>query len=396
VATDLFDKCANPRIEEFRLADQLGVLPFFLEMRASAGPVIIHQGRPVVMLGSNNYLGLTQDERVIEQARKALEAFGSGCTGSRLMNGTLAIHRELEEELADWVGVEAALVFTTGYLVNLGAVSTLISDQDVVFLDQSSHASLVDGARLSGTTPRFFRHNSAASLARRLHSWRRDHEGGALVAVDGVYSMEGDVAPVGDLAAVCSDLGARFLVDEAHAIGLIGPEGAGVAAAAGVAPDLVMGTFSKSLASCGGFLGGSAPVMDFLKVACRPFLFTASGVPAALGAALAAVRIARSESWRREKVFALTERLRSGLDQLGFKVQSSAPSAIVPIYMGDDWTAARAWRLLLDAGVYVNCAVAPAVPKGGAVLRASVMATHDEAHIDRALAAFEGIQSALD
>jgi 8-amino-7-oxononanoate synthase len=395
---DVFDKANSPRLEEYRAAEQLGLLPFYREMASQAGPVVEHDGQPVIMLGSNNYLGLTGDERVKRAAVEAIETYGTGCTGSRLMNGTLSLHRELEEALADWMQAEACLVFTTGYAVNLGIVSTLVEANDAVFLDSAGHASLIDGARMSNGTLRSFRHNLPTSLRQRLRNWRNKNPdtGGALVAVDGIYSMEGDLAPVAEIAEVCREAGARLLVDEAHALGVVGPDGAGVAAAAGVRPDLVMGTFSKSLASCGGFVSGPQGVIDYLRIACRPLLFTASGVPAALGAAMAAVQIARTEPERREAVMARALQLHTGLRELGYKVGPVPEGPIVPIRVGAEWDAGRLWRALLDHGVYTNCAVAPAVAPGRALLRTSVMATQTVAHIDQALQAFEDVRSTLD
>jgi len=392
---DLFAKCDSPRVQEYRMAESVGLLPYFREMDSESGPVVGHAGRQVIMLGSNNYLGLTGDERVKKAAVDAVERYGSGCTGSRLMNGSLPLHRELETELADWTGTEACLVFTTGYAANLGLISTLVSSRDAVFVDASGHASLIDGGRLASGTLKSFRHNSVTALTRRLGEWAATAEGGALVAVDGVYSMEGDVAPVGRIADVCATMGARLLVDEAHALGVLGPKGAGTAADAGVQPDLLMGTFSKSLGSCGGFVSGPAGVIDYLRVSCRPFLFTASGVPAAMAAALAATRIARDEDWRREAVRERADQLRVGLCQLGYDAGPEPGAAIVAVQIGDDWHAARLWRCLLDLGVYTNCAVSPAVAPGRALLRTSVIATHTEAHIDQALRAFEVARSTL-
>lgn len=382
---------------EYKVAEQLGLLPYYREMASQSGPVVLHEGKPVIMLGSNNYLGLTSDERVKRAAVEAIERYGTGCTGSRLMNGTLALHRELEETLADWLQLEASLVFTTGYSVNVGLVATLVEANDAVFLDSASHASLIDGARMSAGTMRSFRHNQPTSLGHRLQTWREKSEAsaGALVAVDGIYSMEGDVAPVTEIAKVCTQYGARLLVDEAHALGVLGPDGRGTAAAAGVKPDLVMGTFSKSLASCGGFLAGPQNVIDYLRISCRVMLFTAAGVPAALGAALAAVRIAQTDSSRREMVLVRARQLHAGLAELGFEVGPQPPGPIIPVHVGQDWDAARMWRALLDLGVYTNCAVAPAVPPGRALLRTSVMATHTEEHIAQALRAFEEARSTL-
>src|SRR5579872_6475355 len=277
---DLFAKCSQARLDEYLAAKELGLLPFFRTVGSETGPLAEVDGHKVVMLGSNNYLGLTTDPRVRQAAIDAVERYGTGCTGSRLMNGTLRLHHELEEELADWVGTEACLVFTTGYAANLGVVGSLVGDGDAMFADMASHASLVDGGRLATGTVRWWRHSAPDSLRSRLARWRAEGGGGALVAAEGVYSMEGDEAPVAELAAVAAEFGARLLIDEAHSIGVVGPQGAGVAAAQGVHPDLIMGTFSKSLASCGGFVAGPRSVIEFLMRTSRPFQFTASGVPA--------------------------------------------------------------------------------------------------------------------
>jgi len=395
VAGDIFAKCSNPRKDQYTTAVETGVVPYFKEFATESGPTVVHDGRSVIMLGSNNYLGLTSDPRVKNAAADALDKYGSGVTGSRLMNGTLPLHRELEEALLDWLGGDDCLVFTTGYAVNLGVLSTLVGPDDSVFLDSSCHASLADGAKMATGSTTFFRHNSVESLQKRMHTWRQHSAGGALVAVDTVYSMEGDMAPLRQIAEVCDDNGARLLVDEAHALGVLGPKGAGLAAETSIQPDLLMGTFSKSLASCGGFLIGPSSVLDWFRIACRPFLFTASCVPAAVGAALAAVRIAVEEDWRREAVQARATQLRHGLRDLGFEAGGDPRSPIVPVHIGDDMKAVGFWRTLLDHGVYVNCAVSPAVSPKRALLRTSVMATHTERHIDDALHIFEVARSSL-
>ncbi len=385
---DVFAKAADPRLEEWRGAQSMGLLPFYRAVEGEVGPRSVFEGRQVVMLGSNNYLGLTADPRVRRAARDAVDRYGTGVTGSRLLNGTLPMHTELEELIADWMGTEAALVYTTGYVANLGLLGSMIGPDDAVVVDSAAHASLVDGARYSTGTLRAFRHNRPNSLRRALRSWREQPaSGGVMVAVDGIYSMEGDSAPLAEIASICRSFGARLLVDEAHALGVVGPSGAGTAAAAGVEADLVVGTFSKSLASCGGFVAGPREVIDYLTITCRPLMFTASGVPAALAAALEAGRIARDEDWRRESVLARAGQLRSGLADLGFDVGDSSGSAIVPVWVGDVWQAGLLWNALLSHGVYTNCAIPPAVPK--ALLRTSVMATHTEADITEALSAFE-------
>ncbi len=386
---DLFAKCHNSRLEEYRAAQAVGLTPFFCELDSL--PI-----RDMVMLGSNNYLGLAQDPRVKQAATEAVETLGAGCTGSRLMNGTLSLHRRLEEELADWVGTEACLVFTTGYSANLGAISTLVGPRDVVLVDAASHASVLDGALLSRGRMRSFGHNSVPGLRRRLAAAGDQSEGGALVVVEGVYSMDGDLGALEPLVEACGEHGARVLVDEAHALGVLGPAGSGAAAAAGVRPDLVMGTFSKSLACAGGFLAGPRDVIDYLRIACRSFLFTAAGTPATIAGALTATQIARREDWRREAVADRADQLHRGLAELGYQVGEPPEAAIVSVVVGDDWRAALLWRALLDEGVYTNCCVAPAVSKNGATLRCSVEATHEEKEIDRALNAFEVARSKLD
>jgi 8-amino-7-oxononanoate synthase len=389
-SADIFVKCSIPTLDEFRAAEAMDLNPWYRELSTEIGPTIIYRGAEVVMLGSNNYLGLTTDPRVKKAAIDAVEQYGTGVTGSRLLNGTLPLHTEMEELLADWVGMERALVFTTGYTANLGLISTLVQQGDAVFCDSAAHASLVDGARLADGALRAFRHNRPNSLRNGLRHWRaQPGSGGVLVAVDGIYSMDGDWAPLPEIKAVCEQYEARLLVDEAHALGVVGPSGAGTAAATGIHADLIMGTFSKSLASCGGFIAGTDDVVSFMRLFCRPLLFTASNVPASLGAALAAAKIARAEDWRREAVLSLAKRLRTGLAQLGFYTGGDIESCIVPVH-GDDMIGTGVlWRALLDRGVYTNCSLPPAVPRP--MLRTSVMATHTEAQVDRALAAFEEI-----
>lgn len=389
-SSDIFGKCGAPELGDYRTAEGLGLNPFYRELSSEIGPTINYQGSEVVMLGSNNYLGLTTDPRVKKAAIDAVERYGTGVTGSRLLNGTLPLHTELEEFLADWVGQPNALVFTTGYTANLGLISTLVQGGDAVFCDSAAHASLVDGARLAEGALRAFRHNRPNSLRRGLRSWR-SHEGsgGVLVAVDGIYSMEGDWAPLVEIKELCDQYEARLLVDEAHSLGVVGPAGAGTAAALGVPADLIMSTFSKSLASCGGFIAGPADVIDYLRLFCRPLLFTASNVPASLGAALAAAKIARREDWRREAVLSLAGRLRRGLKELGFEAGGDEQSSIVPIHVDDLLETGVLWRALLDRGVYTNCSLPPAVQRP--MLRTSVMATHTEAQVDRAIEAFADI-----
>ncbi|MDQ3608380.1 MAG: aminotransferase class I/II-fold pyridoxal phosphate-dependent enzyme [Actinomycetota bacterium] len=401
--TDVFAKVrGHERAEQLRAAREADVLPYFRLLEGPAGPEVEMEGAPRIMLGSNNYLGLTGDPRVMAGARDALERYGTGLTGSRLLNGTTPLHLELERELAEWMGTQAALVFTTGHQANLGTLGTLLAPGDTVIADSGDHASILDGCLLSRAKLRPFRHNRLDKLERALERARGDG-GGVLVVVDGVFSMEGDVAPLRDIVALCERHGARLMVDEAHGAGVLGARGAGTAELLGVEDrvDLRMGTFSKSLASCGGFVAGPEEVIDFLRVSSRAFLFTAAAVPAAVGAALAALRVLRSDDGPPllAQVAQAARHLRGGLHELGFKVvddQSAVDTPIVAVVVEDDWKAALLWRALYDAGVYVNVALHPAVPPGGALLRTSVMATHTPAVLDRALAAFADVRTRFE
>jgi 8-amino-7-oxononanoate synthase len=399
-ATDVFAKVrGHERAEQLRAAREADLLPYFRRLEGPAGPVVEMEGAERIMLGSNNYLGLTADPRVREAAREALDRYGTGLTGSRLLNGTLDLHLELERELAEWMGTEEAIVFSTGHQANVGTLGTLLAPADTVIADSADHASILDGCLLSRAKLRPFKHNRLDRLEKMLERAVADG-GGVLVVVDGVFSMEGDVAPLPRIVELVKEHGARLMVDEAHAAGVLGARGAGTAELFGVedSVDLRMGTFSKSLASCGGFIAGPHEVIDFLRVASRAFLFTASNVPAAVGAALAALRIVRSDEGPQlfARVLANAAYLKAGLAALGFKVvedPSGIVTPVVPVLVGDDWKAVLLWRALYDAGVYVNVAIHPAVPPGGALLRTSVMATHDEATLDRALAAFAAVKA---
>ncbi|MGI8623353.1 MAG: aminotransferase class I/II-fold pyridoxal phosphate-dependent enzyme [Solirubrobacteraceae bacterium] len=401
---DVFEKTRrHERSEQLQAAREADLLPYFRRLESRAGPVVEMEGAERIMLGSNNYLGLTVDERVIQGARDALERFGTGLTGSRLLNGTIDLHLELEAEIAEWMGTEEALVTSTGHGANLAALGTLLGTGDTVIADAGDHASILDGCLLSRAKLRPFRHNRLDKLAKQLERARAE-ESPVLVVVDGVFSMEGDIGPLNDIVALTREHGARLMVDEAHGAGVLGARGAGTAELLGVEDDvdLRMGTFSKSLASCGGFLAGSHEVIDFLRIQSRAFLFTASAVPAAVGAALAALRIVRSAEG--PQLFAAVldnaRYLRDGLHALGLKVVEPQPlpdggdavTTIVPVVVGDDWKAVLLWRALYDAGVYVNVALHPAVPPAGALLRTSVMATHDRPTLDRALAAFAAVK----
>ncbi len=406
--TDVFSKArTHERVAQLQAAREIDAVPYFRRLESAAAPVVEMEGARRVMLGSNNYLGLTADPRVIEAAHDAIRRYGTGVTGSRLLNGTLDLHLELEAELAGWLGTEDALVFSTGHQANLGAIGTILGPEDTVVVDSGDHASILDGVLLSRAKLRAFRHNRLDLLEKRLQQAEADG-GGILVVVDGVFSMEGDVAPLPEIADLAERFGARLMVDEAHGLGVLGARGAGASELLGVEErvDLRMATFSKSLASCGGVIAGPADVVDFLRIQSRPFLFTASGVPAAVGAALAATRICRSEEGRAlfARVLDNARYLNEGLRALGFHVVdpvalpdgTRVATPIVPVLVADDWKAALLWKALYDAGVYVNVALHPAVPPAGALLRTSVMATHSREELDEALDAFAAVKRAFE
>jgi 8-amino-7-oxononanoate synthase len=402
-AIDVFEKVrGHERAEQLRAARETDLLPYFRTVESSAAPVMEMEGAERIMLGSNNYLGLTGDPRVIAGARDALERFGTGLTGSRLLNGTTELHLTLEREIAEWMGTEEAIVFTTGHQANVGTLGTILSPGDTVIADSADHASILDGCILSRAKLRPFRHGRLDKLEKMLERAGEDG-GGVLVVVDGVFSMEGDVADLPRVVELCRAHGARLMVDEAHAAGVLGARGAGTSEHFGLEAevDLRMGTFSKSLASCGGFIAGTHEVIDFLRISSRAFLFTASAVPAAIGAALAALRIVRSDEGPQlfAQVLDNARYLRDGLRDLGFEVHDVGPpvtTPIIPVVVGDDWKAVLLWRALYDAGVYVNVALHPAVPPAGALLRTSVMATHDRATLDKALSIFETVKNAFE
>jgi 8-amino-7-oxononanoate synthase len=393
---DVFEKArSHERLEQLEAAKQHDLLPYFRLLTSQAGPVVEMEGRETIMLGSNNYLGLTGDSRVKAAARDALETYGTGVTGSRLLNGTTPLHVALERELADWMGTEEAIVYTTGYQSNVGCIGTILEPGDTVICDSGDHASILDGCKLSGAKLRPFRHNRMDKLEKMLQRAGEDG-GGVLVVVDGVFSMEGDVCDLPRIVELCREHGARLMVDEAHGAGVLGARGAGASELFGLEDevDLRMGTFSKSLASCGGFIAGPADVIEYLRIASRSFIFSASAVPAAVGAALAALRVIRAEGPQLfEALLGNATYLREGMRELGLKVVepgtlpdgTTATTPVVPVIVGDDWQAVLLWKALYEAGVYTNVAIHPAVPPGGALLRTSLMATHEREHLDRAL-----------
>ncbi|HOJ52436.1 MAG TPA: aminotransferase class I/II-fold pyridoxal phosphate-dependent enzyme [Syntrophales bacterium] len=384
---DIFEKCYH--FTAARDAIAAGLYPYFIPLTENEGTVASFKGHRLIMCGSNNYLGLTTDPRVREAAMEAIRRFGTSCTGSRFLNGTLELHLQLEEELAAWVGKEAALVFSTGMQTNLGTISALVGRHDIVILDKDDHASIVDGARLGWGTIKRFRHSDMKDLERVLGETSNNR--GLLVAVDGLYSMGGDIAPLPEIVRLSKRFGARIMVDDAHALGVLG-NGRGTAAHFGLTHevDLIMSTFSKSLASLGGFIAGDEAVIHYIKHNARALIFSASIPPANAAAALAALRILKSEPERVERLNHIGDYMRRELRRLGFNIGQSA-SPIIPIIIGDDTLTLMATKALFDEGVFVNAVLSPAVPPGQQLLRTSYMATHTDEQLAFCLEAYERV-----
>jgi 8-amino-7-oxononanoate synthase len=367
------------------LAKAAGIYPYFLPIAQNHGTEVTIDGRRIIMAGSNNYLGLTKHPKVIAAAQDALLKFGTSNNGSRFLNGTLEMHVQLEERLAKFTRKEAALVYSTGYLTNLGSISALMDKGDVVVLDKEAHACIVDGARLSPADVKRFRHNDVRDLERVLGSIPA--KAGKLVVVDGLYSMEGDIAPLQEITRVARKFNARLLVDDAHGFGVLGTRGAGASEALGVEDqvDLVMGTFSKSFASLGGFIAGPRAVMDYLRHHARALIFSASVTPASAAAALASLEIIEHEPQLRVRLKQISDKMRNGFQSLGLEVGTGIGTPIVPIFIGDRVKTMQVWRRILDRGVFVNAIVVPAVQPGRDLLRTSYMATHEDQQLDTIL-----------
>ena len=382
---DVFQKCFD--FKDAEVVRELGVYPYFRVIESAQDPVVAMDGRQVVMLGSNNYLGLTNHPEVKAAAAAALEKYGTGTAGSRFLNGTLDLHVRLEERLAEFMRREAALVFSTGFQVNLGTISCLLDRGDVAILDSLDHACILDGARLSFGRVLKYQHNDMASLEERLRSVSPDR--GKLIVVDGVFSMEGDVADLPAMVRLKEEYGARLMVDDAHGIGVMGEHGRGTAEHFGLEDrvDLVMGTFSKSLASVGGFVAGDRSVVEWVKHHARTLIFSASPPPASVASVLAALEVIGREPERRLRLWENTHYMKRELNTLGYDTGASA-TPIIPLVVGEDMTAFRMTARLQEEGVFANPVVSPAVPPGRAMMRTSYMATHTREHLDRALEAF--------
>jgi 8-amino-7-oxononanoate synthase len=380
---DLFEKCFNYKDPD--MVRKMGIYPYFHPIQSAPGNEVVVDGKKCIMVGSNNYLGLVDHPKVKEAAAEAARKYGTGCTGSRFLNGTLDLHLELEERLAKFVHKPAALVFSTGFQTNLGTISCLVGKNDAIVIDRQDHACIVDGARLSYGKIYKFAHNDMADLDRVLNNVRNNStRGGVLVVVDGVFSMEGDIIKLPELVEACSKYGARIMVDDAHSIGVLGKTGAGTAEHFGLSDrvDLTMGTFSKSFAALGGFVAGDPQVIDWVKHNARALIFSASIPPSSAAAVLAALDIIESEPERRENLWKNARRMQKEFRDLGFNI-GHTETPVIPIVIGGDLDCFAFWKALFDNGVFTNPVISPAVPPGQAMIRTSYTATHTDEQLDR-------------
>ncbi len=391
----LFDKCRSfTRAREVMAS---GYYPYFVPIEGSSDTEICIGGERKIMVGSNNYLGLTHHPRILEAAQEATRRYGSGCTGSRFLNGNLDLHEMLEERLARFMGTEAALVFSTGYQTNLGVVGTLVGRNDKVYLDKLDHASIVDASKLSYGEVARFRHGDFDDLRRQFEADRQARGNrGQMVVVDGVFSMEGDIVHLPTLAEVCEEFSAVLVVDDAHALGVLGPTGAGTAEHFGMTDrvDLTIGTFSKSFASIGGFVAGPEPVIHYLRHHARSLMFSASMPPASVATVLAALEVMQSEPERRERLWEITHRMMDGFRSLGFEI-GPTETPIVPIMVGPAEKTFVFWKELFDSGIFTNPVMPPAVPENSCRLRTSYIATHTDDQLGYVLGAFEKVGKKL-
>lgn len=385
--TDLFSKCLG--FEDAKRVQAAGVYPFFRPIESTAGSSVVTHGKRRVMIGSNNYLGLTHHPRVQAAAKRAIDRFGTGCTGSRFLNGNLIIHEELEEELSDFLGKESCLVFSTGFLSNQGAISCLVGRNDAIYSDRENHASIIEGTRLALGETIKFSHNDMADLERVLISTREKYEGALLVA-DGVFSMSGDIFNLPKAAELAQKYNCRLYIDDAHSLGVLGPTGQGTEAHFNLpgSVDIVMGTFSKSFASIGGFITASEEVIHYIKHKARPFMFSAAMPPAAVATVLECIRVIREEPEHLQNLWNNTRKIHRELTRIGFNTLGSQ-TPIIPILIGDDFTAFAFTQKLYEMGVFATPVVKPAVPEGCALIRTSYMASHTPSDLDYTLEALE-------
>lgn len=378
---------------EFTMADEVkgqGLYPYFKPLQATDGTTVKIEGRDVIMAGSNNYLGLTNDPRTIEAAQNVISTYGTGCTGSRYLNGTLDLHLELEAKLAAFMRKEACVLFSTGYQTNEGSIQTIADRNDIIFSDRDNHACIVVGTQVSNAKTVRYRHNDMDHLRTLME--RADPQAGKIIVTDGVFSMSGTLANVPELMEISKEYGAGLYLDDAHAIGVVGEGGRGSASVFGLLEDvdLISGTFSKSFASLGGFLVGDRPVIEYVRHKSPAHIFSASMPPANVATVLKSLEILQEEPWRLERLEEISNYMRSELRELGFNVWSSQ-TPIIPVVVGDMMRCFQFWKDLFEAGVYVNAVVPPAVPQGQALVRTSYMATHTNEQLDKILDAFRKV-----
>ncbi len=382
---DIFSKAFN-----FTKADEvkaLGLYPYFKPLTETDGTVVVIEGQKVIMAGSNNYLGLTNDERLIEAAQKAITRYGTGCTGSRYLNGTLDLHLELEDKLAAFMEKDACVLFSTGYQTNEGAIQTIAGRNDEIYSDKDNHACIVVGTLCSNAKTIRYGHNDMTQLRRLLE--RSNPDAGKIIVSDGVFSMSGQLANVPELVEISKEFNARLYLDDAHAIGVIGEGGRGSASVFGLNDDvdLISGTFSKSFASLGGFLVGNRAVIEYIRHNSPAHIFSASMPPANAATVLKALEILQEETWRLDRLEYISNYMRQGLKNLGFNVWTSR-TPIIPVVIGEMMDCFKFWKDLFEAGVYANAVVPPAVPRGQSLIRTSYSATHTDDQLDSILEAF--------
>jgi 8-amino-7-oxononanoate synthase len=384
---DIFQKCSD--YDDAKRVQQAGVYPYFRPIESTAGSTVVTHGKRRVMIGSNNYLGLTHHPKVQAAAKAAIDQFGTGCTGSRFLNGNLVLHEELEKRLARFLGKEACLVFSTGFLANQGALSCLVGRNDVIYSDRENHASIIEGTMVSlGDTVKF-KHNNMADLERVLMSTRDKYAGGLIVA-DGVFSMSGDIFNFTKAVELAKRYSCRLYIDDAHALGVLGPKGQGTEHHFGQlgAADLVVGTFSKSFASIGGFVAGPTDVIHYIKHKCRPFIFSAAMPPAAAATVLECLRIVEEEPQHLANLWKNARKMAKELSNMGFNTLKSQ-TPIIPLLIGDDYKAFGFAQKLYEHGVFATPVVRPAVPEGCALLRTSYMASHSDSDLNYVLEVLE-------
>lgn len=382
----IFDKCYSyTRIEEMQ---KTGTYPYFTPIQEVKGNRVVINGKELIMVGSNNYLGLIDHPKVIQAAKEAIDRYGVATCGSRLLNGTLDIHIELEERLARFMQTDTALTFSTGFQTNQGIIASLVGKGDAVLTDRMDHASIIDACRLSYGDVHKFKHNDMAELQRMLASL--EHKNGKLIVVDGVFSMEGDLTNLPEVVRLAKEYNAAVMVDDAHGIGVMGQNGRGTAEHFGVEGDVdvVMGTFSKSFASLGGFVAGKKKVISYIKHHARALIFSASITPASIATALATLEIIETEPERRKRLWEITDKMKSGFQAMGYDT-GSTETPVIPVIIGDDEIAFMMWKMLSEQGIFTNPVVYPAVPQGQALIRTSYSATHTDEDLDIVLASFE-------